>query len=407
MTTNPLQTPPAGRVFTTRTDPFLARQRKRRDHERDLKNALKQAETAAEKTTVSSPSACGKKCRGTKPADLVAKNNQTFLPQGDDGKNTTPKGRKTSALCQNNKSFSVAKNILPQGVWQKIPNLVAKNTSRAFSTYKTTNTESAIKTNKHQNISDDSLWQKICGKVAKNVHNERVWIGGKKYPPPLRGGGDILATSTHPKVFCHTLFATQNTRQNETITMKKKTTSKAPAFTIIEDTREQTPLTFPEGIAVERDTLSTGDYSIRGYENCFAIERKSITDFAGTMMGGYQADTQKPPLRFNNELARLKHFDLAAVIVTATPEELITFHHNCGADAHGALWNFALSIFATHGIPVFMLTDEPTAAKFVADLARHYIAARTKKNRGNAERGGKKSKNGQNPPPEAPEGWDF
>jgi ERCC4-type nuclease len=336
-TPNPLQTPPAGRVFTTRTDPFLARQRKRRDHERDLKNTLKQAETAAENT--------GK---------MTGKNTPQTTPQ-----NTTNAGAKTTPKT-------------PPAKGQKLcrKNYVAMS-------------------------------QKLC-RVMSHGYVAKI--------PPLKRGRVFCATLPNPQGFLRQTFCdkTENETQESKMIAKRNTkTPPAKGFTIIEDTREQTPLTFPEGIAVERDTLSTGDYSIRGYENCFAIERKSITDFAGTMMGGYQADTQKPPLRFNNELARLKHFDLAAVIVTATPEELITFHHNCGADAHGALWNFALSIFATHGIPVFMLTDEPTAAKFVADLARHYIAARTKKNRGNAERRGKKSKNGQNPPPEAPEGWDF
>ena len=325
MTTNPLQTPPAGRVFTTYTDPLLARQRKRRDHERDLKNALKQAETAAKKT--------GKMAGKIHPKSTHKSTTKT----------PPAKGKK---------------------IWSK----------------------------KYENMEQS---------MEQNMEQE---YGAKN--PPIKGGG-FFAPHYSVGFFAPQFCSISKTTPREGTQMKPKQKTKAPAFTLIEDTREQTPLTFPEGIAVERDTLSTGDYSIRGYENCFAIERKSITDFAGTMMGGYQADTQKPPLRFNNELARLKHFDLAAVIVTATPEELITFHHNCGADAHGALWNFALSIFATHGIPVFMLTDETTAAKFVADLARHYIAARTKKNRGNAERGGKKPPKGAEAGEKPPSEWEF
>ncbi len=224
--------------------------------------------------------------------------------------------------------------------------------------------------------------------------------------PPIKGGG-FFAPHYFRRFFAPHFCSISKNDTREGTQMKPKQKNKQPAFTLVEDTREQTPLTFPDGIAVERDTLHTGDYSIRGYENCFAIERKSITDFAGTMMNGYEANTQNPPLRFNNELERLKHFDLAAVIVTATPQELITFHHNCGADAHGALWQFALSIFATHGIPVFMIGDEATAAKFVADLARHYIAARTKKNRGNAVRKDKKAKNTPADPKTSPTDWEF
>lgn len=169
--------------------------------------------------------------------------------------------------------------------------------------------------------------------------------------------------------------------------MPRKPKDKKPALTIIEDTREQTPLTdWPETVAVENGTLHTGDYSIKGWENCFTVERKTLEDFAGTMIGGYEAHSEKPKKRFNRELERMRHFDCAAVIVTATPAELIEFKHNCGMDAHAALWNFGLSIFATYGIPVFPLTDAKTAARWIYDLARHYISVRTKKNHSREDR---------------------
>lgn len=167
---------------------------------------------------------------------------------------------------------------------------------------------------------------------------------------------------------------------------------KTPPLTIIEDTREQTPLTsWPEGVQVERAYLPTGDYSVKGWENTFTIERKSLEDFAGTMMAAYEANTLRPPLRFNRELARMRHFDLAAVIVTATASEVLDYRHHNGDHAHGALWGFALSIYATYGVPVFFLEDEATAARWISDLARHYVAARTKKGFTKAERLTKKA----------------
>lgn len=161
----------------------------------------------------------------------------------------------------------------------------------------------------------------------------------------------------------------------------KTAKAKKPLVTIIEDTREQTPFTkWPEWVAVESGTCHTGDYTVKGWENCFCIERKSLKDFAGTMLGGYEASSEKPKKRFNRELERMRHYDLKAVVVVASPRELIEFRHNCGMDAHGALWGFATSIFANYGIPVFPIEGEELAARFVADLARHYIVARTKKN---------------------------
>lgn len=50
-------------------------------------------------------------------------------------------------------------------------------------------------------------------------------------------------------------------------------------FTIVRDTREQKPLSFEhDPVEVVDDTLETGDYSVRGYEDTFAIERKSGDD---------------------------------------------------------------------------------------------------------------------------------
>ena len=52
-------------------------------------------------------------------------------------------------------------------------------------------------------------------------------------------------------------------------------------FTIIIDSREQTPWDFTNGPECERGTLSTGDYSIKGLEDFIAIERKELEDFIG------------------------------------------------------------------------------------------------------------------------------
>jgi ERCC4-type nuclease len=52
-------------------------------------------------------------------------------------------------------------------------------------------------------------------------------------------------------------------------------------FVLIQDTREQRPLfnSPPEGLKIVTDTLLKGDYSIRGFEDKFCIERKQVSDF--------------------------------------------------------------------------------------------------------------------------------
>ena len=56
-------------------------------------------------------------------------------------------------------------------------------------------------------------------------------------------------------------------------------------MTILVDSREQRPWSFPEGVTVRpRSTIRQGDYALDG-DGTFSIERKSVTDFRGTVAG--------------------------------------------------------------------------------------------------------------------------
>lgn len=90
--------------------------------------------------------------------------------------------------------------------------------------------------------------------------------------------------------------------------MNEKTPSD-PKFVIIQDTREQTPwnFDFEKSVAQEIDTLSTGDYAIKGLENFLCIERKGcIEEFATNL--GRDFD------RFKRELVRMDSFPHAFII---------------------------------------------------------------------------------------------
>ena len=61
---------------------------------------------------------------------------------------------------------------------------------------------------------------------------------------------------------------------------------KEPEFTIIRDTREQTPwdFTFEHTVAEELGTIKTGDYAVKGIEDKLCIERKGcIEEFANNL----------------------------------------------------------------------------------------------------------------------------
>ena len=78
------------------------------------------------------------------------------------------------------------------------------------------------------------------------------------------------------------------------------------------DTREQTPWHFePHQANVRIGTLRTGDYALTG-DTGFAIERKSLDDFLGTVSSGWE--------RFQREIYRAKEagFPSLPIIIEAS-----------------------------------------------------------------------------------------
>jgi ERCC4-type nuclease len=83
---------------------------------------------------------------------------------------------------------------------------------------------------------------------------------------------------------------------------------------IVIDTREQTPWAFPPELAtVSVGTLKTGDYALAG-DAGFAIERKSLPDFVGTVVKGWE--------RFQREIWRMNGWPAKIIIVEADFRQL-------------------------------------------------------------------------------------
>lgn len=92
-------------------------------------------------------------------------------------------------------------------------------------------------------------------------------------------------------------------------------------FTIVVDSREQKPYAFasiradarqqnrPVQVPIHGAALPQGDYSIQGWEDRVAIERKSLADLYSTLGHGRE--------RFGRELARLNDLWFACVVVEA------------------------------------------------------------------------------------------
>lgn len=96
-------------------------------------------------------------------------------------------------------------------------------------------------------------------------------------------------------------------------------------FSVIVDSREQAPWHFtgiecdktgsPLIVPLVNTALVSGDYSIEGFENSVAIERKSPGDFRGSIT----ADRD----RFEREMERLAKLEYAAVVIEADWKELL------------------------------------------------------------------------------------
>ena len=100
---------------------------------------------------------------------------------------------------------------------------------------------------------------------------------------------------------------------------------------ILADTREQLPYAFSKyDVEVTTVALPAGDYSLPGFEDRAAIERKSLEDLVGCLMGSNRD-------RFERELAKLRFYDLAAVVVEATLDDVKRGRFRSQMKAHAAL----------------------------------------------------------------------
>lgn len=93
------------------------------------------------------------------------------------------------------------------------------------------------------------------------------------------------------------------------------------------DTREQAPWHFPEDMAVcRRATVDAGDYALFNedgtVDNGFAVERKSLADFVGTISTGWE--------RFAREIGRMDaaRFPCKLIVVEGDDGDIVAGNYN-------------------------------------------------------------------------------
>lgn len=119
----------------------------------------------------------------------------------------------------------------------------------------------------------------------------------------------------------------------------------ADLITVITDTREQTPWALdPTRFVMERGTLKTGDYTVKGLDSRLRIERKNLGDAVSTFITDW--------LRFRKELYRLAFFDYAAIVVEADVEDVLAKRYESEASPASVIGK-AHACYLDHGVPVF------------------------------------------------------
>jgi ERCC4-type nuclease len=114
---------------------------------------------------------------------------------------------------------------------------------------------------------------------------------------------------------------------------------------VVIDSREQQGWSFPgDRFAPVRRKLRTGDYSLLGFEDVIAIERKSLGDLVQTVI--------HDAIRFRKELVRMSGFDVACIVVEADAADVWERRYDTEAEP-AAVFGRLHGYFLDHGVPTF------------------------------------------------------
>jgi DNA excision repair protein ERCC-4 len=126
---------------------------------------------------------------------------------------------------------------------------------------------------------------------------------------------------------------------------------------ILTDTREQLPYLFEKyPVKNEPAALAVGDYSLAGFQDRIAIERKSLNDLIGCLTGSNRT-------RFEKELARAGSFERFAVIIESDIQDISAGRYTSNMKPHAALQSIT-AFFIRYGIP-FLFCGNRDGAEYI------------------------------------------
>lgn len=137
-------------------------------------------------------------------------------------------------------------------------------------------------------------------------------------------------------------------------------------FTIIIDSREQQPYSFDRWpVQTERVALATGDYSVAGFNDRAAIERKSLDDLVGCLMGENRQ-------RFERELSRGRVYELFAVVVEADLTDLARGKYTSNMKPEAALQSVT-AFYIRYNVPFLFCGNRAGAEYFTYSALTKYL----------------------------------
>ena len=134
-------------------------------------------------------------------------------------------------------------------------------------------------------------------------------------------------------------------------------------YNIVIDSREQHPLW--NDCLVKK--LNVGDYSIEGFEDKIAIERKSMTDLFGTLGKGHK--------RFKKELERALTLQYFAIVVEGSYDDITdkAFDNSYLIKQKGYVINSILfTIHMKYKVPIFLAKNRVEAKHITRQLLTTY-----------------------------------
>lgn len=136
-------------------------------------------------------------------------------------------------------------------------------------------------------------------------------------------------------------------------------------FVLLQDTREQRGLftRLPSGLVLMSTTLQDGDYSILGFEDKFAIERKGISDLVP-----YCSKEREKTLA---KMKRFQKFEFVGLVIEVTENEALS-PYEFSMVSPESVRQAIVSFEVRYGVHVYYSNSRDNVCRWVLDRAVKY-----------------------------------